>query len=108
MVVDREPTLLAFSSPGVCKAIGTMVLQERTGLYEVCTHNYARMSRPLMVFCSHRKKREAKIKRDVKRGMREPNEQNPFEIFVTVTDIRYTWVLTEITAESRLISAQVL
>lgn len=39
---------------------------------------------------SHRKKREAKIKRDVKRGVREANEQNPFEIFVTVTDIRYT------------------
>lgn len=44
-----------------------------------------------LVICSHRKKREAKIKRDVKRGMREPNEQNPFEIFVTVTDIRYTY-----------------
>jgi hypothetical protein len=43
-------------------------------------------------FTSHRKKREAKIKRDVKRGIREANEQNPFEIFVTVTDIRYTCV----------------
>ncbi|KAF5348578.1 hypothetical protein D9756_009670 [Leucocoprinus leucothites] len=43
-------------------------------------------------FTTHRKKREAKIKRDVKRGIREPNEQNPFEIFVTVTDIRYTCV----------------
>ncbi|KAJ3497739.1 hypothetical protein NLJ89_g10307 [Agrocybe chaxingu] len=42
-------------------------------------------------FTSHRKKREAKIKRDVKRGIREGNEQNPFEIFVTVTDIRYTY-----------------
>ncbi|KAJ7084737.1 GNAT acetyltransferase 2-domain-containing protein [Mycena crocata] len=42
-------------------------------------------------FTSHRKKREAKIKRDVKRGLREANEQNPFEIFVTVTDIRYTY-----------------
>ncbi|KAF8811910.1 DUF699-domain-containing protein [Phlegmacium glaucopus] len=42
-------------------------------------------------FTSHRKKREAKIKRDVKRGVREANEQNPFEIFVTVTDIRYTY-----------------
>ncbi|KAH7106917.1 DUF699-domain-containing protein [Auriculariales sp. MPI-PUGE-AT-0066] len=42
-------------------------------------------------FTSHRKKREAKIKRDVKRGMREANEQDPFEIFVTVTDIRYTY-----------------
>ena len=44
-------------------------------------------------FTTHRKKREAKIKRDVKRGIRELNEQNPFEIFVTVTDIRYTYVL---------------
>ncbi|VDC00414.1 unnamed protein product [Peniophora sp. CBMAI 1063] len=42
-------------------------------------------------FTSHRKKREAKIKRDVKRGIREANEQSPFEIFVTVTDIRYTY-----------------
>ncbi|KAI5119397.1 hypothetical protein M0805_005940 [Coniferiporia weirii] len=42
-------------------------------------------------FTSHRKKREAKIKRDVKRGIREANDQNPFEIFVTVTDIRYTY-----------------
>ena len=44
------------------------------------------------IYISHRKKREAKIKRDVKRGIREPNEQNPFEIFVAVTDIRYTCV----------------
>ncbi|KAI0299677.1 helicase-domain-containing protein [Multifurca ochricompacta] len=42
-------------------------------------------------FTSHRKKREAKIKRDVKRGIREVNEHDPFEIFITVTDIRYTY-----------------
>ncbi|QRV74159.1 GNAT family acetyltransferase [Ceratobasidium sp. AG-Ba] len=42
-------------------------------------------------FTSHRKKREAKIKRDVKRGVREANEHDPFELFVTVTDIRYTY-----------------
>ncbi|KAF8632043.1 hypothetical protein AX15_002085 [Amanita polypyramis BW_CC] len=42
-------------------------------------------------FTTHRKKREAKIKREIKRGVREPNEQNPFEIFITVTDIRYTY-----------------
>ncbi|KAJ7053920.1 GNAT acetyltransferase 2-domain-containing protein [Mycena amicta] len=42
-------------------------------------------------FTSHRKNLENKIKRDVKRGLREPNEKNPFEIFVTVTDIRYTY-----------------
>lgn len=40
---------------------------------------------------SHRKKREAKIKRDIKRGVREPNEQDPFELFIAVTDIRYTY-----------------
>ncbi|KAF8267327.1 DUF699-domain-containing protein [Lactarius quietus] len=42
-------------------------------------------------FTSHRKKREAKIKRDVKRGIREANDHDPFEIFITVTDIRYTY-----------------
>ncbi|WVR06569.1 hypothetical protein IAU60_003601 [Kwoniella sp. DSM 27419] len=56
-------------------------------------------SRPNVLWCykkdlgftTHRKKREAKIKRDVKRGVREANEQDPFELFVAVTDIRYTY-----------------
>lgn len=73
-----------------------MVLQEGTRVQQV--------SGPIFVFASlvqliqdllpcdsHRKQREAKIKREVKRGIREPNEQDPFEIFVTVTDIRYTY-----------------
>ncbi|KAJ2723181.1 N-acetyltransferase 10 [Coemansia sp. Benny D115] len=42
-------------------------------------------------FSSHRKKRETKIKREVKRGIREANENDPFEMFVTLTDIRYTY-----------------
>ncbi|KAJ1823203.1 N-acetyltransferase 10 [Coemansia sp. RSA 2599] len=42
-------------------------------------------------FTTHRKKRETKIKRDIKRGVREANEEDPFEMFVTVTDIRYTY-----------------
>ncbi|KAF9359711.1 hypothetical protein BGX34_008198 [Mortierella sp. NVP85] len=42
-------------------------------------------------FSSHRKKREAKIKRDVKRGLREVNEEDPFELFISVTNIRYTY-----------------
>lgn len=41
-------------------------------------------------FTSHRKKREKKIKNEVKRGIRDVNEQNPFEMFIAVTDIRYT------------------
>ncbi|KAJ2801861.1 N-acetyltransferase 10, partial [Coemansia furcata] len=42
-------------------------------------------------FTSHRKKREAKIKRDVKKGIREANQEDPFEMFITLTDIRYTY-----------------
>ncbi|KAJ1946835.1 N-acetyltransferase 10 [Kickxella alabastrina] len=42
-------------------------------------------------FTSHRKKREAKIKRDVQRGIRETNTDDPFEMFITLTDIRYTY-----------------
>ncbi|KAJ2385809.1 N-acetyltransferase 10, partial [Coemansia sp. RSA 2611] len=42
-------------------------------------------------FTSHRKKREAKLKRDIKRGVREANQEDPFEMFITVTDIRYTY-----------------
>lgn len=41
-------------------------------------------------FTSNRKKREAKVKRDVKRGAREVGDMDPFELFVSVTDIRYT------------------
>lgn len=55
-------------------------------------HDKTVSSSPLTSYPSHRKKREAKIKRDVKRGIREANEHDPFEIFITVTDIRYTYV----------------
>jgi N-acetyltransferase 10 len=69
------------------------VLQERARIHEArfaYTVDYS----SLTSFPSHRKKREAKIKRDVKRGIREANDHDPFEIFVTVTDIRYTCVPT--------------
>ncbi|KAH9811764.1 GNAT acetyltransferase 2-domain-containing protein [Melampsora americana] len=42
-------------------------------------------------FTSNRKKREQKIKRDVKRGQREIGDMDPFELFVSLTDIRYTY-----------------
>ena len=68
-----------------------MVLQEGTRIYEVRDSLSSRLwNIYTCTTTSHRKKREAKIKRDVKRGVREANEQDPFEIFVTVTDIRYT------------------
>lgn len=45
----------------------------------------------LLGFTSHRKKREAKIKKEVKRGIRDPNTEDPFELFVTLNQIRYVY-----------------
>ncbi|EEP81828.1 hypothetical protein UREG_06693 [Uncinocarpus reesii 1704] len=45
----------------------------------------------LLGFTSHRKKREAKIKKDIKRGIRDPNTEDPFELFVTLNQIRYVY-----------------
>jgi N-acetyltransferase 10 len=45
----------------------------------------------LMGFTSHRKKREAKIKKEVKRGIREANTEDPFELFISLTNIRYVY-----------------
>ncbi|KAI9228510.1 MAG: GNAT acetyltransferase 2-domain-containing protein [Piptocephalis tieghemiana] len=42
-------------------------------------------------FTSHRKKREKRIKQEVKSGKREVNEADPFELFVSTTNIRYTY-----------------
>lgn len=45
----------------------------------------------LLGFTSHRKKREAKIRKEVKRGIRDTNTEDPFEIFVTLNNIRYVY-----------------
>lgn len=45
----------------------------------------------LLGFTSHRKKREKKIKKDVKRGVREANAEDPFELFVSTQNIRYAY-----------------
>ncbi|CAK7262937.1 N-acetyltransferase 10 [Sporothrix epigloea] len=45
----------------------------------------------LLDFTSHRKKREAKIKKEIKRGTREANTSDPFELFVSLHDIRYVY-----------------
>lgn len=39
----------------------------------------------------HRKKRETKIKKEIKRGTREANSEDPFELFVSLHDIRYVY-----------------
>ncbi|KAI9726245.1 MAG: killer toxin resistant protein [Cirrosporium novae-zelandiae] len=45
----------------------------------------------LLGFTSHRGKREAKIKKEIKRGIREANSEDPFELFVTLNQIRYVY-----------------
>ncbi|KAJ3127246.1 N-acetyltransferase 10 [Physocladia obscura] len=42
-------------------------------------------------FSSHRKKRMNQIKKQIARGQREVDEDDPFELFVSSTSIRYTY-----------------
>lgn len=45
----------------------------------------------LLGFTSHRKKRETKIRKEIKRGIRDANTEDPFELFVGLHDIRYVY-----------------
>ncbi|KAL8708308.1 MAG: hypothetical protein Q9220_006783 [cf. Caloplaca sp. 1 TL-2023] len=45
----------------------------------------------LLGFTSHRKKRENKIRKEIKRGIREANTEDPFELFLALHNIRYVY-----------------
>ena len=45
----------------------------------------------LLGFTSHRKKRENKIRKEIKRGIREANTEDPFELFLALHTIRYVY-----------------
>ena len=45
----------------------------------------------LLGFSSHRQKREKKIKKEIKRGVREADTDDPFELFVSTQNIRYVY-----------------
>ena len=45
----------------------------------------------LLGFSSHRKKREKKIKKEIKRGIRDADADDPFELFVSTQNIRYVY-----------------
>jgi len=45
----------------------------------------------LLGFTSHRRKRESKIRKEIKRGIRDANTEDPFELFVTLNNIRYCY-----------------
>ena len=40
---------------------------------------------------SHQKKREKKIKKEIKRGIRDANNDDPFELFISTQNIRYVY-----------------
>ena len=42
-------------------------------------------------FSTHRKKRIKEIKRDQSRGVYDPERDDPFELFISSTDIRWTY-----------------
>ncbi|KAF2452651.1 GNAT acetyltransferase 2-domain-containing protein [Lineolata rhizophorae] len=45
----------------------------------------------LLGFTSHRKKREKKIRKEIKRGIRDADTEDPFELFVSTQNIRYVY-----------------
>jgi N-acetyltransferase 10 len=45
----------------------------------------------LLGFTSHRKKREKRIKKEIKRGIRDADTEDPFELFVSTQNIRYVY-----------------
>ncbi|KAF2013434.1 N-acetyltransferas-like protein [Aaosphaeria arxii CBS 175.79] len=45
----------------------------------------------LLGFSSHRQKRERKIKSEIKRGIRDADTEDPFELFVSSQNIRYVY-----------------
>lgn len=45
----------------------------------------------LLGFTSHRKKREKKIKKEIKRGIRDADTDDPFELFISTQNIRYVY-----------------
>lgn len=45
----------------------------------------------LLGFTSHRQKREKKIRKEIKRGIRDADTDDPFELFVSTQNIRYVY-----------------
>ena len=49
----------------------------------------ARRADQQVVLCSHRKKRMRQIKKMMQRGLMDPEQEDPFTLFVASTNIRY-------------------
>ncbi|KAJ3391783.1 N-acetyltransferase 10 [Entophlyctis sp. JEL0112] len=99
---SRIPTLIANGVASRHRSL--FVIVGDRGRDQVVTLHYllskARVSaRPSVLWCykkdlgfsSHRKKRMNQIKKQIARGQREVDEDDPFELFVSSTNIRYTY-----------------
>lgn len=69
-----------------------MVLQERPGLQQVMWDDYvSKLDALMVVFSSHRQKRMKQMKQKMKQGKANVNEDDPFELFILSTNIRYCY-----------------
>lgn len=80
-----------------------MVLQEGSGIYNVSSSLSTILALFSAITCapflrssspthfSHRKKREKIIKKQIRKGLRDADSEDPFELFIASTDIRYTY-----------------
>ncbi|KAH8157659.1 hypothetical protein CIB48_g10585 [Xylaria polymorpha] len=91
-VDSRIPTLInnciQTNQRGLFLLVGDESKDVITKLYHILTVLNLKSNKR---FTSHRAKREKKIQKEIKRGIREPNTEDPFELFVSLTDIRYTY-----------------
>lgn len=52
---------------------------------------WTQIKEQLKIFCSHRKKRMKQLQKKIKRGKLDMKEDDPFELFVAATSIRYCY-----------------
>ena len=69
------------------------IQEESFGVHQVLITTRPLKTRTILLtpYYSHRKKREQKIKKEIKRGIREPNTEDAFELFVSLNNIRYVY-----------------
>lgn len=101
LTAPRRSSLLrasAFGWPSLPSAAGDHGRDQVVNLHYMLSKASVK-ARPSVLWCykkelgftSHRQKRMRKIKREIARGIRTQEEaaENPFELFVSATDIRY-------------------
>lgn len=106
---SRELALYAIENGCEGQAFRVVVLQEGAVPQQVlslnaCTHGFSQASnfvwqnmvrahaiKHVHTGCSHKKKRMRQIKKMAQRGLLDPEQEDPFSLFVASTDIRYCY-----------------